>query len=45
MKKNLQKNSYSQLIKDITELYERICSDGLYLNQELLDKGLAQPVY
>ena len=25
--------------------YERIYSDGLYLNQELLDKGLAQPVY
>ena len=28
-----------------TNSYERICSDGLYLNQELLDKGLAQPVY
>ncbi len=24
---------------------ERICPDGLYLNQELPDKGLAQPVY
>ncbi len=43
-------DKYARYLADIFYLpgvssYERICSDGLYLNQELLDKGLAQPVY
>jgi hypothetical protein len=40
-------DKYARYLADIFYLpgvrsYERICSDGLYLNQELLDKGLAQ---
>ena len=43
-------DKYARYLADIFYLpgvssYERICSDGLYLNQELLDKGLAQPAY
>jgi len=43
-------DKYARYLADIFYLpgvssYERICSDGLYLNQELLDKGLAQPVH
>ena len=43
-------DKYARYLADIFYLpgvssYERICSNGLYLNQELLDKGLAQPVY
>jgi endonuclease YncB( thermonuclease family) len=43
-------DKYARYLADIFYLpgvssYERICSDGLYLNQELLDKGLAQPMY
>ena len=43
-------DKYARYLADIFYLpgvssYERICSDGLYLNQELLDKGLARSVY
>jgi len=43
-------DKYARYLADIFYLpgvssYERICSDGLYLNQELLDRGLAQPAY
>ena len=43
-------DKYARYLADIFYLpgvssYERICSDGLYLNQELLDKGLAQAAY
>jgi endonuclease YncB( thermonuclease family) len=42
-------DKYARYLADIFYLpgessYERICSDGLYLNQALLDKGLAQPM-
>jgi endonuclease YncB( thermonuclease family) len=42
-------DKYARYLADIFYLpgvssYERIGSDGLYLNQELLDKGLAQPM-
>jgi len=42
-------DKYARYLADIFYLpgeisYERIRSDGLYLNQELLDKGLAQPM-
>ena len=42
-------DKYARYLADIFYLpgessYEQICSDGLYLNQELLNKGLAQPV-
>lgn len=42
-------DKYARYLADIFYLpgessYERICSDGLYLNRELLDKGLARPM-
>ena len=42
-------DKYARYLADIFYLpgassYERICSDGRYLNQELLDRGLAQPM-
>lgn len=43
-------DKYARYLADIFYLPgvtsdERICSNGLYLNQELLDKGLARFVY
>jgi endonuclease YncB( thermonuclease family) len=43
-------DKYARYLADIFYLpgvssYERIASDGHYLNQELLNKGLAKPMY
>ncbi len=43
-------DKYARYLADIFYLpgvtsYERICSDGIYLNQELFDKGLARFAY